>query len=117
MMERYVCYKKAYDKLDDPPAELLFLLSDCNSAPGTPPITDQEADLYLKKSIEKKVTSESAFTMRNIYRLKENKLQEDKLQEEYWDQVYRKLENENIHFDQLIPDVLKTPPTYQQKHG
>jgi hypothetical protein len=110
--ERYFCYKRAYDKLNDPPAELLFLLSDCDSAPGTPPITHQEADLYLKKSIEKKVTSESAFTMKNIYRLKE-----DKLQEEYWDRVYRKLENENVHFDQLIPDVLKTPPTYQEKHG
>lgn len=100
--ERYLCYKRAYDKLCDPPAELLFLLSDCNSAPGTPPITDEESEFYLKKAIEKKVTSESAFTMKNICKLKG-----DKSEEEYWDQMYKKLENENIHFDQLIPDVLK----------
>lgn len=100
--ERYLCYKRAYDKLNDPPAELLFLLSDCNSAPGAPPITDKEAELYLKKSMEKKMTSESAFTMKSICRLKG-----DKSQEEYWDKVYKKLEKENVHFDQLIPDVLK----------
>ena len=111
--ERYFCYKRAYDKLDDPPAELLFLLSVCNGAPGTPPITHQEANLYLKKSMEKKMTSESAFKMKNIYRLKE-----DKLQEEYWDRIYRKLENENVHFEQLIPDIFKTPSTHQEgQHG
>lgn len=104
--ERYFCYKRAYDKLDDPPAELLYLLSGCDGAPGTPPITHQEAELYLKKSMEKKLTAESAFKMKNIYRLKENKPLE-----EYWDQIYRKLESENVHFDQLIPDVLKTPIT------
>jgi hypothetical protein len=34
--ERYFCYKRAYDKLEDLPAELLLLLSNCNSAPGIP---------------------------------------------------------------------------------
>jgi hypothetical protein len=42
--ECYLCYKRAYDKLSTPPTELLLLLSDCDSAPGTPPITDEESE-------------------------------------------------------------------------
>jgi hypothetical protein len=52
--ERYFNYKKAYDKLPNPPAELLLLLSGCNSAPGVPPTTDEESEAYLRKAIEKK---------------------------------------------------------------
>lgn len=100
--ERYLCYKRAYDKLEDPPAELLLLLSDCNSAPGTPPITNEESEFYLRKAIEKKVTCEAAFTMRNLCKLKG-----DKSHAEYWDQIYKQLEEEKICSAQLIPDVLK----------
>lgn len=100
--ERYLCYKRAYDKLKDPPAELLLLLSNCNSAPGTPPITDEESEFYLRKALEKKLTCEVALAMRSFYRLKK-----DKSQEEYWDRMYKKLEKENVHSDQLIPDILK----------
>ena len=100
--ERYLCYKRVYDKLNDPPAELLLLLSNCNSAPGIPPITEEESEFYLRKALDKKLTCEVALAMRSFYNLKK-----DKLQEEYWDQMYKKLENENVHSEQLIPDVLK----------
>lgn len=100
--ERYLCYKRAYDLLKDSPAELLYLLSICNNAPGIPPITGEESELYLKKSIEKKITSQSALAMKNVYQNKG-----DKSQEHFWDQVYQKLEKENVHFNQLIPDVFK----------
>lgn len=100
--DRYVCYKRAYDKLQDPPAELLLLLSNCNSSPGKPPITKEESELYLEKALKKKVTCESALRMRSLYRQKK-----DKLQEEYWDQMYQKLEKEKVYLDQLIPDVFK----------
>lgn len=52
--EQYICCKRAYDKLTDPPAALLLLLAGCHSAPGTPPITEEESESYLKKAIEKK---------------------------------------------------------------
>ncbi len=102
--ERYFCYKKAYDQLEDPPAELLLLLSDCNSAPGTPPITDEESEFYLKKAAEKKLTCEIALSMRSFYKQKK-----DKSLESYWDQIYKKLEKENEHSKQIIPNVLKDP--------
>ena len=101
--ERYFCYKRAYDKLKDPPAELLLLLFSCYIAPGTPPITQDESEFYLKKAVEKKITSEAALAMRGFYRYKKGGLQE----EEYWDRMYKKLENENVHFEAIVPDVLK----------
>jgi hypothetical protein len=101
--ERYLCYKRAYDQLKDPPIELLLLLSNCNRAPGTPPITDEDSEFYLRKAVEKKLTCEVALAMKSFYRIKKNKAQED-----YWEEIYKKLKNENVHLDQLIPDVLKS---------
>ncbi|WP_042281804.1 hypothetical protein [Candidatus Protochlamydia sp. R18] len=46
--ERYLCYKRAYDNLKEHPTELLLLLSNCNRAPGIPPITDEESEFYLR---------------------------------------------------------------------
>lgn len=100
--ERYLCYKSAYDRLKDPPVELLLLLSDCNFAPGIPPITKEESETYLRKALEKELNCEVALKMRSFYKLKG-----DKFQEEYWDNLYKKLEKDNIHADPLIPDVFK----------
>lgn len=100
--EQYTSYKAAYDKLTDPPASLLLLLAGCQNAPGIPPITEEEAESYLKKATEKKITFETALMMRTHCERKRNKSQA-----EYWDQMYKKLEKENIHSDQLIPELLK----------
>jgi hypothetical protein len=101
--EQYDCYKRAYDKLQDPPAALLLLLSGCKSAPGVPPITEEESEYYLKKSAEKKITFETALKMRNLYMQKNDKIQAD-----YWDEIYKDLEKKNIHADLIIPDVFNT---------
>lgn len=100
--EMYKFYKKAYDLLDDPPDSLLLLLAGCNSAPGTPPLTDQEAEVYLLEAISKKVTYEAALMMRSLARNKK-----DVEQEKYWNHMCQDLERENIHTEMIIPDVLK----------
>ncbi len=99
--EKYVCYKKAYDQLEDPPATLLFFLSNCNDTPDIPPITDEEAESYLKRAVEKKITYEVALSMRTLCRKKG-----ETIQAAYWDQLYHKLEREKVKMDYIIPDVL-----------
>jgi hypothetical protein len=84
----------------------LFHQQNCNSAPGTPPISDAESEFYLKKALETKLTYEVALAMKSFYKFKEDKSKEDKVQEEYWDHVSKKLKKENIHSDQIIPDIL-----------
>lgn len=100
--QQYFYYKKAYDRLKDPPVALLLLLANCYNAPNPPPISKEEAESYLKKSIEKKITFESALMMRTFY---ENKGEEERVK--YWDRMYKKLKDENIHADFIVPDVLK----------
>lgn len=100
--EQYMCYKRAYDKLADPPAALLLLLAGCQNAPNIPPITEEEAETYLRKAVEKKITFETALMMRTLCERKG-----DKPQAEYWDQIYNKLESEGVCSDQLTPDVFK----------
>lgn len=100
--EQYICYKRAYDKLKDPPDSLLLLLAGCNFAPDVPPISEQKSEEYLMKALEKKVTSEAALMMRSLYRNKANHKME-----EYWDKMYKELEQKNIHTQAIIPDALQ----------
>lgn len=51
-------------------------------APGTPPITDEESEFYLRQALDKNLTCEVALAMRSSHRLKQ-----DKSQEEYCDQI------------------------------
>lgn len=99
--EQYTCYKRAYDKLTDPPAALLLLLAGCNSAPGIPPITEKESEFFLRKAAEKMVTYETALMMRTLYHNKA-----DYQKERYWDKLCQELEQKNVHEEAIIPAVL-----------
>jgi hypothetical protein len=98
--EQYQFYKRAYEKLLDPPDCLLLLLADCNSMPGRPCISDEESEEFVKMAIKKKLTYEAALMMRSICRDKEDKISED-----YWNKKMQELEQANIHTDVIAPDV------------
>ncbi|MBS4163069.1 hypothetical protein PRO82_000358 [Candidatus Protochlamydia amoebophila] len=104
--ERYACYKRAYDKLVDPPATLLLLLAGCYNGQDVLPITEEEFKSYLKKALGKKVTYEAALMMRNLCKLKG-----EPIQEKYWDQYYAKLVRESICAEPIVPNVLKDKNT------
>lgn len=99
--ERYESYKKAYDKLTDPPDSLLLLMAECNSAPGVPSISDQESEQFLKKAVEKKITYEVAIMLRGLYRSKNEIALEN-----YWNKMCEELDRKNIHTDTIKPDIL-----------
>lgn len=100
--ERYLIYKSVYDNLENPPSELLLLLANCNSAPGSPPVSNEEAESYLLKASKKEMTFEVALAMKTHHKLKH-----ERSAAVYWDQISKKLEAENVHSDPLIPDVLR----------
>lgn len=99
--EQYIFYKKAYDKLIDPPDSLLLLLADCNSTPGLHLIDDQTAQEYLIRAIEKKMTYQAALKMRALYRHREDQKMEDQ-----WNEIYQDLKFRNISTQTIIPDIL-----------
>jgi hypothetical protein len=98
--ERYECYKRAYDRLADPPDSLLLLLAGCNSAPGTPPLNDQEAEKYLNQALKKRATYEAAIMMRNVVRHKN-----DQTEVERWNRLCGELKLKNVHVESIIPDI------------
>lgn len=98
--EQYISYKSAYDKLIEPPASLLLLLAGCRNAPGNPPITEEEAEFYLRRAAEKKITFETALMMRSLYERKGNYSQA-----KHWDKLYKTLEKQHICSDLLLPDI------------
>lgn len=99
--DMYESYKKAYDRLTDPPDSLLLLLASCNSVPGEALISQKEAEDYLHRALKKKITYEAAIMMRAISRDKQIKEEE-----EFWDQKCIELDKANIHTELIIPDVL-----------
>jgi len=96
--QRFDCYKRAYDKLSDPPDSLLLLISGSNSTPDAPPISDQESEMYLKRALAKKLTFEAAVKMRGLARRKK-----DSNLEIYWDKMCKELKQKNIHVEAIIP--------------
>jgi hypothetical protein len=105
--ESYECYKRAYDKLSDPPDVLLLLLASCNSAPGKPPINDDESEFFLKRALAKNVTYEGAINMRGLARNKK-----DPELEKYWNKKCHDLEKANVHTEVLVPDIFREKQMY-----
>ncbi len=101
--ERYDCYKRASEKLNDPPEDLLLLLSGCNSAPGKPPISDDESEMFLRRALAKKITYEGALKMRGLVRNKK-----DSELEMYWDKKCIDLKKNKTHTEVLIPDIFQS---------
>ncbi len=97
--DQYICYKKAYDKLTDPPESILLLLAGCDNIPSI--LNHQKIEKYLKSALEKKITYEGALMMKALYHHKT-----DLQMETYWDNMCTELLNKNIHTETIIPDVL-----------
>lgn len=95
--DMYKFYKQAYDRLVDVPDSLLLLMASCNSVPGTPPISDEASEGFIKRAVAKNLTYESALMMRGIAK--------NKAEEEYWADICEKLEKNNIHTETIIPDI------------
>lgn len=95
----YKCFKRAHDRLNDPPQELLLLITRCAHNPE-PTMTFEEEKAYSERALAKGLTAEVALQMRAIA-----KDEEDDKSAEYWFDMYHKLKAEGKHTPQIIPDV------------
>jgi hypothetical protein len=100
-VEGYNCCKRAYDSLTNPPESLLLSMAYYFGSENSI-LTEKEYEFYVRMAIEKKLTSESALMMRTLYRSRG-----DKDQEKHWNQIYEKLENDNVHSEVITPNVFK----------
>lgn len=101
--ERYKAYMRAYSKVSDPPASLLVLLSRCRSVPGTPLLTEEEEEKFLRMSLKQEPTFEAANNLSVVCKHKGDKKEAD-----YWKKVSEELKKEGRGMDNevLLPDAL-----------
>ncbi len=100
--ERYDCFKKSFDKCQEPPPGLLIELARCSVCPGTPPISYDKAIELVMQAISKIPYFDGINLLCNLYSLKNDN--EKKL---YWEKVLDALpENDKIHSPSIEPDFL-----------
>jgi hypothetical protein len=124
-VERYKAYRQAMTKVSPTPPELLVALASCNSAPGKPPMSQQEAINILTKIAHKKPYKD---VVRMLVRGCYKKLQENPKELAYWERLYQTLEemNEEEKLPDMTPEFLEdnietdlsklTPPQPKDKH-
>ena len=87
--ERYLAYKKAIEKCNDPPPRLLIEFARCCVCPGHPPITYDEAIELTMKALRDAQYSDGISLLCNLYSLKN-----DEINKEYWSKVLKNI-NDN----------------------
>jgi hypothetical protein len=123
--ERYKAYRHAMTKISPAPPELLVVLASCNSAPGKPPISEEEAVRILIEVAHKKPYKDVVrMLIKGCYR----KFREEPKELEYWEKLYQNLEesNEDEKLPGMAPEFLKeeiqtdlsklSPPPKKNKH-
>ncbi len=94
--ERYVAYKRAFDKVHPPPPQLLIAMAECCWAPGKPPITEQEAISLVKRALSTSLYYEGVSLVRGLY-----KSIGDTKEQKYWENVLDKIKGKEVHLPPL----------------
>ena len=100
--ERYEAFKRAIEKANPAPPELLIAYAKCNSSPGIPPVTEEEAIALIKKAMKDKLYVEGVMFLRGIYWSMKNKKEEL-----FWSNVLDKIKDNGAKLPRLdkIPNI------------
>jgi hypothetical protein len=80
--KRYEAYKRAFDRVETPPPQLLIEMARCADCPGSPPIDRKIAIALVKKALQQGAYIDGIGVMRTLY-----SAIGDKKQEAYWAKV------------------------------
>ena len=83
----------------------LFQIPDCQTLPlfpGTPPISQEEAENLLREALKKEKTIEGVSLIRRICERKK-----DMNQVAYWDNVLKQVQAQGSHIHDIQPSFLK----------
>lgn len=94
--ERYAAYKRAFDKIEPSPPELLVAMARCCIAPGKPPITEEEAISLVKQAIATAPYVEAVELLRGLYKSIGN-IKEQR----YWEKVLENIKETSPHLPPL----------------
>lgn len=94
--ERYIAYKRALDKTTSAPPQLLIAIARCCIAPGTPPVSEDEAILFAKEAIQVTPYIEAIGLLRGLYKAKGN-IEKQK----YYETILNKISENGSHLPTL----------------
>lgn len=95
--ERYAAYKRAFDKVSPTPPQLLVGIARCCSAPGKPPITEEEAISLVKQAIQSTRYIEAVGLLRGLYKSIGNIKEQ-----QYWESVLEDIKDTGPHLPSLL---------------
>ncbi len=94
--KRYESYKRAFEKANPPPPELLIAMAGCCRCPGKPPVTEQEAISLAKQAMSDTYYYEGALLLRGLCRSIG-----DTEEQNYWDNVLEEMKGKETHLPRL----------------
>lgn len=94
--ERYAAYKNALEKIQSPPPELLIAMARCCIAPGTPPLSDEEAISLSKQAIQNVPYVEGIELLIRLYKSAGNVKEQ-----QHWVNVLEKMGKDVLHLPSL----------------
>lgn len=92
--ERYEAYKRAFEKVDEPPPRLLIELARCCICPGPPPISYDQAIELVMKALKNVQYADGVSLLCNLYSLKD----EDE-KKNYWSNVLKNMNDSGKKFN------------------
>lgn len=94
--ERYAAYKRAFNKIQPTPPQLLVALARCCVAPGKPPITEGEAISLIKEAIATVPYIEAIELLRGLYKSTGNVKEQL-----YWEKFLENIRENGTHLPPL----------------
>ena len=94
--ERYIAYKRAFDKITPASPQLLIAIAGCCIAPGKPPISEEEAILLVNEAIQVTPYIEGIELLKGLYKSIGNTEKQ-----KFWEDVL----NKNIERDPHLPSL------------
>lgn len=105
--ERYEAYRRAFDKIKNPPPGLLIEFARSCICPGSPPISYDNAIDLVKKALEVAPYADGIGLLSHIYSLKDDEVNAD-----FWTNILKTTDKEfvspSIEPKFLVEDYLKT---------
>ena len=99
---RLATHRRASENVTPIPPSLLVHIAKCYDPLGKSPIGRGEAQGYLEEALEIEPTIEGAFLICKIFEEKKDLVQEAV----YWKEVLEKAQKENLHIQNLLPEIL-----------
>jgi hypothetical protein len=100
--EKYAAFKRALERAGpNPPPGLYLELARCEGAPGTPPISEDQAIEYLKLALKDRPYYDAAFYLRSLLRGRGRVEEAD-----YWSQMLAGID-ESDRTPQIYPDFIE----------